>query len=307
MPVVADIVQELVPDLVALEATRIGAILAGGLAGILVAERRRLRGLTRTVLFVRWRTWLIAAPMFLFAVSWSTGTALALVLALAMQGTREYAQLVGLPGPYRLVLLSMAATALPVALVSPALWPWLPGIVVGLVTLVPLLMGDVDHGARHLALTSLGFALLPWTLGFLLILRERFGAPIVLAIGTGVALSDVLAWATGSLVGHRPLAPALSPRKTREGLIGTVVGALIGYHLLASSVPLPGRSIAGIALPLAIAVGATWGDLLESLLKRSAGVKDAGNWLPGFGGLLDRIDSLIGALPICFLALEVLT
>jgi phosphatidate cytidylyltransferase len=70
---------------------------------------------------------------------------------------------------------------------------------------------------------------------------------------------------------------------------------------------MPGRPLAGIVLPLAIAVGGTWGDLLESLLKRSAGVKDAGDWLPGFGGLLDRIDSLIGALPICFLALEVLT
>ena len=255
MPVGADIMQELVPDLVALEATRIGAILAGGLAGILVAERRRLRGLTRTVLFVRWRTWLVAAPMFLFAVSWSTATALALVLALAVQGTREYAQLVGLPGPYRLVLLGMAATGLPVALVSPALWPWLPGIVVGVVTLVPLLTGDVDRGARHLAFTSLGFALLPWTLGFLLILRERFGAPLVPAIGTGVALSDVLAWATGSLVGHRPLAPRSA--HARRGRAWSA--ALRAPSSATTCWPLPSRCLAALSRVSRFPSPSSWG------------------------------------------------
>jgi phosphatidate cytidylyltransferase len=82
--------------------------------------------------------------------------------------------------------------------------------------------------------------------------------------------------------------------------VGNLLGAGLGLALLAFALPptYPRLALAGLA-PL-VAVGAIWGDLLESLIKRECEVKDAGTWLPGFGGLLDRIDSLVLVLPLSY-------
>src|SRR6266545_3580537 len=85
-----------VSDLFAPAAERVTLALAGGLGAIAVAERRHLRQMTRRVLFVRWRTWLVTAPIFGAAVLWSRWGALAFVCLLAFQGLREYATMVGL-------------------------------------------------------------------------------------------------------------------------------------------------------------------------------------------------------------------
>lgn len=112
--------------------------------------------------------------------------------------------------------------------------------------------------------------------------------PSALALCLAVALADVAAWGGGRLLGGPHLSP-LSPAK-RWG--GVVTGAVCGLAVLAAAGALtPGYAVA-------VAVGAPLGDLLESMLKRGARVKDTGGWLPGFGGLLDRIDSLLIALAV---------
>jgi phosphatidate cytidylyltransferase len=120
----------------------------------------------------------------------------------------------------------------------------------------------------------------------------------VLALALATALSDVGAFTAGKLFGrHTPhLAQRLSPSKTVAGLGGNLAGAALGVLLLQPQRPL---------LLLVVAIGAVWGDLLESLLKRSAGAKDAGSWLLGFGGLLDRLDSLLVVLPLATAVLAV--
>jgi phosphatidate cytidylyltransferase len=294
-------------DLVIPAAERVSLALAGGLGAILLAERRHLRNLTNRVLFRRWRTWAITAPLFGVAVVWSPWTAAALVGALSVQGVREYAGLVGLPRSYRAVLVAGGIGAAVVAVSAPAYWFIAPPVVM-LAATVPAVAGqDVAAGGRHFAYTVLGFVYLPWLLGFLSLLRAHpaAGPGLVLALGLAVALSDVGAFAVGRAFGRHPLAPGVSPKKTWEGVAGNLAGAALGFALMSFAVPAELAPAARWALPVAVGMACAWGDLVESLLKRQFGVKDAGRWLPGFGGLLDRIDSLLVALPIAYALVEV--
>lgn len=283
-------------------ALRLSASLAGGLGLIVLAERRHLRNLTRRTLFLRWRTWAFSAPLFGAAAMGPLAFAVAFVMALSFQGVREYAALVELPKRYRTVLCVAALSSAPIAVVSLTVWRAMPPILLILATLAPLLMQDVEDGVKRLALTGLGFAYIPWLLTYMLLVREHVdgGAGILLALGMAVALSDIMAFAIGSLFGKHRLAPRLSPGKTVEGVAGNILGAYLGLGIMSFALPqwLPVAAV--LLLPLVIAAGCVWGDLVESLIKRQFGAKDAGTCLPGFGGVLDRIDSLLVVLPLSY-------
>lgn len=287
-------------------AERVSLALGGGLGAILAVERHHLRDLTHRVLFIRWRTWLITAPIFGAAVMWSRWGAVAFVAALSVQALREYAAMVGLPRALRLGLLGSALVAAPLAVVASQVWFALPAVAFVIATLVPLARGDVERGVRDLAATGFGFVYIPVALGFLLLIREHSGPGILLALGTAVAASDVFAFVAGRVAGRHRLAPAISPDKSLEGVAGNLVGAALGWALMSFALPADLSTAARILLPVMIGLGCVWGDLVESLLKRQYGVKDAGSWLPGFGGLLDRIDSLLIVLPVSYAMLVVL-
>ena len=123
------------------------------------------------------------------------------------------------------------------------------------------------------------------------------GRPVwlLLAIGSTWA-ADVGAYAIGSIAGRRKLAPTISPGKTWEGAFGGFGGAALAVLGIAALFGL-GRPEAAVAAVL-IGPVALAGDLLESLLKRRAGVKDSGKLFPGHGGLLDRVDSLLVVAPL---------
>jgi phosphatidate cytidylyltransferase len=117
--------------------------------------------------------------------------------------------------------------------------------------------------------------------------------------------ADIAAYAVGSLIGRRKLAPRISPGKTWEGTLAGFVAAAIAVWFVGTQVFGPGLPT-GILVPLALAIGPAGllGDLLESALKRAAGVKDSGTIFPGHGGVLDRIDSLLLVAPVVALALN---
>lgn len=294
-------------ELLAPAAQRLTLALGGTLGVILLVERRHLGELTRRVLFVRWRTWLITAPVYGAAVMWSRWGALAFVTALSFQGMREYARLTELPKPYRAALYVAGLAGAPVALASMTVWRGMPPVLLVAATIPPLLQQDVRAGVRHLAYTALGFAYVPWLLTYFLLIREHVdgGPGILLAIGTAIAASDVMAFAAGRVAGRTPLAARVSPAKTWEGAAGNVVGAYGGFALMSFALPGGLHPVVAALLPLVVAVGCVWGDLVESLLKRQFGVKDAGAWLPGFGGLLDRIDSMLVVLPLAYTVLVI--
>jgi phosphatidate cytidylyltransferase len=155
---------------------------------------------------------------------------------------------------------------------------------------------------RMLALAALGFAYLPLLLGHVLLIDVWVpgGPGLLLALGLSMALSDVGAFTAGRLFGRHRLASLVSPNKTWEGTVGNVIGAYAGAALMHFAFPADLIPPAAAALPLVVAIGCVWGDLIESLFKREFGLKDAGTWLPGFGGLLDRIDSLIVVAPLSY-------
>lgn len=128
------------------------------------------------------------------------------------------------------------------------------------------------------------------------------GAPAWLLLALVPAWSgDVAAYLAGSLAGHRKLAPRLSPGKTWEGTIAGFAAAALASFGVGALFGLPRTSVALVVValgPVALA-----GDLLESHLKRRAGVKDSGTLLPGHGGVLDRVDSLVAAGPLVAVAL----
>ena len=286
-------------------ATRLSMALAGGLSLIIFAERHHLKELSARVLFKRWRTWAISAPLFGAAVMGPGALGVAFVMALSFQGLREYSTIVDLPRPYRLALLIAALASAPIAVTNLTLWRGMPPILLIIATLTPLWMQDVERGVQRIAYAAFGFAFIPWLLSYFLLIRDYVdgGRGILLALGTSVAISDVAAFAVGSLFGRHRLASKLSPSKTWEGVAGNVIGAYLGFFLMSFALPewLPGALL--WSLPAIVAAGCVWGDLVESLIKRQFAVKDAGSWLPGFGGLLDRIDSLLVALPLAYTAL----
>ena len=124
------------------------------------------------------------------------------------------------------------------------------------------------------------------------LLRQDRGEWWVLAFIIIAAAADTGAYATGLTLGKHPMAPRISPKKTWEGFAGAVLAALVAGVLLAAlMLPLPWGT--GLLIGAVILATATVGDLGESMIKRDLGIKDMSSWLPGHGGVLDRLDSIL--------------
>jgi phosphatidate cytidylyltransferase len=149
-------------------------------------------------------------------------------------------------------------------------------------------------------------AYLPLLAGFaILMLAEPDGELRVLTFVLVTAASDIGGYAAGVLTGRHPMAPSVSPKKSWEGFAGSaatcvVVGAAAVVLLL------DGRWWVGAVVGVAAVLTATLGDLGESMIKRDLGIKDMGSVLPGHGGVLDRLDSLVMTAPVCWALLHAL-
>jgi phosphatidate cytidylyltransferase len=148
------------------------------------------------------------------------------------------------------------------------------------------------------SLFPLGYIGLP--LGAIAAVRTFAGREAVLLLMLTIVVSDTAQYYSGRAFGRVPLAPTISPKKTREGaigglLFGTAAMTLGGWRLFPSAHPV----ILVLCAATVVALGIV-GDLFESLLKRSAGVKDSSALIPGHGGILDRIDSWLFAAPVYY-------
>ncbi len=262
-----------------------GVLGAGGVAVAALPARLRMRAELRR----RWRTWAVSAPLFLGAFWLGDGAVAVFAAGLGVVAVAEYVRMSGLTRTDQAVL-TLAAAALP-------LLAWLAPNALGarlalctlLLAIVPaVLCGDATGGFTRASRTLFGLVWIPLALTGLVLLDDT-----ALAVGVAVAFGDVGAWCGGTALGRggplaRPLSP-LSPNKTWAGVAGCAAATAAALAAVGAFTPL---------LWAAVLVGCVLGDLLESMVKRESGVKDAGSWLPGFGGLLDRIDSLLVTLLI---------
>lgn len=160
---------------------------------------------------------------------------------------------------------------------------------------------ELKSGFLDTAVVAFGIFYVVWLLGHLILIRQFAEGPFLIFLLFLVTwANDTAAYYVGSFWGRHHMAPRISPRKTWEGAVGGLVGSVAAsfacrcwfLESLSWSDALSIGLLVGIAAPL--------GDLCESILKRSAGVKDSGGLIPGHGGVLDRVDSLIFTAPVIY-------
>ncbi len=234
-----------------------------------------------------------------------------LVLALVEYVPLAAAHGVEIPAAAGVAVLMVSATFSRVAF-GGAIWMSLDAVLLSVTIALSALALPLWRGGtagEKTALPLVGASLFPilylgLPVGALIAIRETRGAAGLFLLMLTVMVSDTAQYYTGRLFGRTLLAPAISPKKTVEGaaggfVFGTIVLAVVGRWWL-PGVPLALRVPLGAAV---VALGIA-GDLFESMLKRSAGVKDSSALIPGHGGVLDRIDALLFAAPIYYVVLK---
>jgi phosphatidate cytidylyltransferase len=183
----------------------------------------------------------------------------------------------------------------------------------GLAVALPVTLGGVlvwrvaegaDGFARDVGASAFVLLYVPTLAGFaVLLVHPHDGAARILAFAATVVCSDTGGYATGVLFGRHPLAPIVSKGKTWEGFAGSVLFCSIAGVLILT-LTFHQAWWKGLLFGLAIVVTATVGDLGESMIKRDLGVKDMGDLLPGHGGVMDRLDSMLPCAAVAYLLLS---
>jgi phosphatidate cytidylyltransferase len=168
------------------------------------------------------------------------------------------------------------------------------------------LIDGFEGAARDVTASVFTTAYVPFLAGFtVLMVAAPDGAWRVITFVLVTVASDIGGYAAGVLFGKHPMAPTVSPKKSWEGFGGSAT-TCVTVGILAVVFLLDGPWWAGAAVGASAVVTATLGDLCESLLKRDLGIKDMGHLLPGHGGMLDRIDSLLLTAPVVYILLSLL-
>ncbi len=283
---------------------RVFVLLVVGLAAVLASQRKPLRVLRRSTFFARARTWLWIAPLFLLCLF--TGGFVALVLAtfVVLQGLSEYGRLAGIERRYALLLLLWGQVGLFVAALARRYFLFLPFGFFILLTLIPILSPKIEDARNQVTSTLFGYVYIGLPMAYIVYVKanEPWGLNFLVIAGVTVAISDVAAFAVGSALKGPKLAPHLDANKTWTGVLGNLLGSILGVGLLWNMVPKEWPLVSVVVLVVMLALGCVWGDLTEAFVRRDFAGKTGRSILVGYGGILDRVDSLLMAVPFGYYA-----
>jgi phosphatidate cytidylyltransferase len=257
----------------------------------------------------RWITAVVLLPLLFFLLLKGTPIAFSVLVALVtLLGLKEYFTIISGAGTKIPLTVSIPAYGMGLAVIWAAhtggAGAALAMVALNLVllALVVVLQFSPDSSILDAARKEIqGIVYLPMFLSFLVLIRNSDqGAVWIIWTFLIIAASDTGAYYCGTYFGKRPLSPRVSPNKTVEGSAAGIVSAVV-IGLCFSQLFVSGISpVQAILFSTIAAAAGQVGDLFESALKRRGGIKDSGSILPGHGGILDRIDGLIFALPIAF-------
>ena len=284
-----------------------GVLITSGLILVVLSRGMKLElsGIWKT-----WRGWLVMAPLALAVLLAGRVVTILGVGVLSLAAFKEYARATGLYRNWPMVLAVDAGIVAVTALsairdpLTPANWGWygmfmvVPVYVITLILVIPIIQNRSKGQLQNTALAIQGFIMLGWMtahIGFLANSKYAYGYLLFLLLSVEVA--DVAAFTSGRLFGRRKFRDQISPNKTWGGAIGAFAVGMILPWILWFGFP-HFEPLHLILAGLIVGVGGQLGDLTISVIKRDLGIKDMGVLIPGHGGLLDRMDSLIFAGPL---------
>ena len=278
----------------------IAILFAFGFGLVLFFARKDLRAGLKGELGKRFIGWLIIAPIFLIGTFVKGLVAAIILFVFFYLVLAEYIRVVGMQRPYIIHLYIFVPITFFTAQYFPDLYFVLPAAAILTLTLVPILSHHVNDLYMQLSFAGRGYLYLIWSAAHIILMQHLAGTGLIMITAIGVALSDVMQYTVGKLVGKHIIAPEVNPRKAWEGLIGDLLGAGVAVYLLRFGLPPEFTTLHQIILAIIIGLGAAWGDLISSLIKRVAGVKDWGQIIPGHGGILDRANSMVIVFPLVY-------
>lgn len=264
-------------------------------------------------IWTTYKSWLVMAPLLLGCIFAGRVVVIVFFCVVAGLGFKEYARATGLyqdwwmTGAVYLGIIALGITSLvqqPQG-VEPGqgwygLFIVLPVYAVALIVLIPILRNQVQGQLQCMALAIVGFIYIGWMFGHLVFLANATNAyGYLLYVLFATEINDVAAFTFGKIFGKHKFRSNISPKKTWEGALGALCVSLALPWLLRFSFPHFG-TLQLVLTGLIVGVGGQLGDLATSVIKRDIGIKDMGAGIPGHGGILDRIDSLIYVAPLFF-------
>ena len=250
-------------------------------------------------------------PVVLGAVWGGRAPVILLVGLLALLGMKEFAKATGLYHDWWMTggaYLGIGAVVLTTLLSHPrgvesgpgwyGLFMTAPVFVIAIIVLIPIALNRIHGQLQRMSLAIVGFIYIGWMfghLGFLANTRHPYGYLLYVMFATEI--NDVAAFTCGKLFGRHQFRSEISPKKTWEGAVGALLVSLALPWALRFSFP-HFTAIQLILTGLIVGIGGQLGDLSISVIKRDLGIKDMGVTIPGHGGVLDRIDSLIYVAPL---------
>jgi phosphatidate cytidylyltransferase len=282
-------------------------LVAGAILAWLKYQRKQSVG----SLWATYFGWLVMIPLVFFMIAWGRTPFILFIIALGIIGFIEFARATRLIEDRiltGLVILAILAMGVVIWMEDPRLrkpgwygmFAIMPVWFTALLMIVPVVRNQPSGQLKSIALALVGFTYFGWMFGHLAYFANSENAyGYLLFIFFAVSAADIAAFTFGKLYGHRQLVSNISPNKTWAGALGALAFSMVLPWALWFSFP-DFNPLVLVLTGIIVGIGGQLGDLAISFIKRDLEIKDMGHVIPGHGGILDRIDSLIYASPLFF-------